>query len=353
MITLHNITKTRTSYPYRTHHKEFQETPEDRRSKLEMDLQTTRASAYAKGTLKNLACQWRAFRCFSISINLFQWPVSEHTLCLFAQFLAYSFHSVSLVKNYLVGIKTIHVLCKARPPNLSNIEVRLTLMGLNKTMVNVVKQAEPITPEILLDIVVHLDLTKRMDLVFWGVLVVGFFTFFRKSNLVPDAIDEFNPLKQPTKGSIRFENMLVLISTRWTKTIQFKQRQVETPLFEIQDSPLCPLKTLRALVALPGRRNHPLFALKGGIPFTYNMLQNKLKAVLKKAGYDATAFSSHSIRRGAVLWAYRSGVPESLIKVQGDWLTDCYKRDMTFPLEVRAVVNLKMCKAISSRVLHF
>ena len=316
-------------------------------------MHSTQTSAYAKGTLKNLACQWRAFRRFSIKFHIWDWPVKEHTICLFAQFLAYSFYSSASVKNYLVGIKTIHVLFKATPPDLSNIEVKLTLMGLNKTLLNPVRQAQPITPDIMLDVVAYLDLSKQFDLVFWGVLVVGFFTFFRKSNLVPDTVDGFNPVKQPARNSLTFQNSACMISTKWTKTIQYRQRAVETALFPIPGSPLCPVTTIRALLKQKGKPTHPLFALRGGIPFTYPQYQKKLKATLKKAGYNPKAFSSHSVRRGSVLWAYRSGVPELLIAVQGDWSSDCYKRYLSFPVEVRAIVNLKMRKAISERVLHF
>ena len=136
-------------------------------------------------------------------------------------------------------------------------------------------------------------------------------------------------------------------------SVNLNHLAVDTALFPIPGSPLCPVTTVKALLKQKGRASQPLFALRGGIPFTYPQYQKKLKATLRKAGYNPGAFSSHSVRRGSVLWAYRSGVPESLIAVQGDWRSDCYKRYLTFPMEVRAVVNLKMRKAIAERVLHF
>ena len=83
------------------------------------------------------------------------------------------------------------------------------------------------------------------------------------------------------------------------------------------------------------------------------MFQKKLKPTLDKAGYDSRLFSSHSLRRGGVLFAYKSGVHESLIKVQGDWTSEAYRRYLSFPLEVRAVVNLKMRKNIQESVILF
>ena len=118
------------------------------------------SKAYASGTLKNLACQWRSFRHFSIKFNIFDWPVKAHTICLFAQYLAYSFHSAKAVCNYIDGVRKVHILLRTEPPALDDIEVRITLLGLNKTMLLPIKQAKPITPEIMLDMVTFLDLTK-------------------------------------------------------------------------------------------------------------------------------------------------------------------------------------------------
>ena len=324
-----------------------------KKEKLEQDLQHTKSSAYAAGTLKNLACQWRAFRHFCIIYESFEWPVSEHTLCLFAQYLAYTFHLAQAVRNYLNGVRKIHILMRARAPDLQDIEVRITLLGLNKLLVSPVKQACPLTLDIMLDLVPHLDLNKRIDLAFWGVTVVGFFTFFRKSNLIPDDVNSFNCSKQLTRGHVTFHGSVVILTVTWSKMIQYRQRALEVPLFSIPGSPLCPLTVIKALLAQPGKKSTPLFALRGGIPLTYNMFHKKFRQVLDKAGYQGSAFSSHSMRRGGSLWAFKSGVADSLIQVQGDWTSDSYKRYLSFPVEVRAVVNLKMQKTIQEKAIHF
>ena len=62
--------------------------PPDSHKKLEEDLFDTQTAAYAKGTLRNLLCQWRSFVRFCNKYKISQWPVPEHTLCLYAQYLA-------------------------------------------------------------------------------------------------------------------------------------------------------------------------------------------------------------------------------------------------------------------------
>ena len=66
------------------------EEPQDKQQ-LEEQLQKTQKSAYTQGTYKNLLCQWRAFFRFCAKFKIKEWPVKEHTLCLFAQYLAHRF----------------------------------------------------------------------------------------------------------------------------------------------------------------------------------------------------------------------------------------------------------------------
>ena len=139
---------------------DFGEAPESKKQ-LEKELYNTQSAAYSKGTLGNLLCQWRSFMRFSTKYKIEEWPVSEHILCLYAQYLAYTFHSAKSVQNYINGIHTLHVLARVQPPDLKDIEYRLTMAGLTRRIARPVKQALPLTPEIMLDILTFLDLKKR------------------------------------------------------------------------------------------------------------------------------------------------------------------------------------------------
>ena len=54
-------------------------------------------------------------------------PPSVKTLCAFAQFLSRSFKSVNSIKNYLSGIKTLHILLDLNYPSDELIHLRLLL----------------------------------------------------------------------------------------------------------------------------------------------------------------------------------------------------------------------------------
>ena len=206
-----------------------------------------------------------------------EWPISAHTLSLYAQHLAYTFHSAHAIRNYLNGIRTLHILVGTTPPSLKDIELRLTMRGLMKTLARPVRQAHPLTPEILLDILALLDVSKIKDLMFWATLLVGFFGMLRKSNLMPDTVESFDPLKQLTRGHIAFKEKIALLRVTWSKTIQFRQRTLEIPLFPIENSPLCPVTALKSVMSRTGgKENSPLFGTGKHVAFTYKPVPKEI-----------------------------------------------------------------------------
>ena len=326
---------------------DFEEPPQHRsppqsKKDLERELHKTQKSAYFAGTLKNLLCQWRSFLRFSRKYKINQWPATEHTMCLFAQYLAFTFKSPDSVRNYLYGIRRLHILANVKPPDLKHVEVKLTFRGLSKIMTKEVKRAQPLTPEILTDMLAYLDMEKETDRIFWGLLLVSFFGMLHKSNLIPGTVQGFDPTRQLTRGHITFKEDILVIKVTWAKNLQNRERLVEIPLFAIPGSPLCPVAALKAILSTPGKEHYPLFGIGKKVAFTYVQFQNKMRRVLRRAGYRSRLFSSHSMRHRGTSWAHRSGAPDSLIQIHGDWGSDCFRRYLTFPLEIRAVVSLKM-----------
>ena len=57
----------------------------------------------------------------------------------------------------------------------------------------------------------------------------------------------------------------------------------------------------------------------------YRDFHKVLRWLLVKAGYQASAYSSHSFRRGGATFAFSLGVRGELIQAQGDWVSDAYK----------------------------
>ena len=73
-------------------------------------------------------------------------------------------------------------------------------------------------------------------------LFFSFFLFAHKSNLVPTTKENLKNKHFLMQKDVSVEANMLIISFRFSKTIQFGERILQTPLIEIEDSILCPYK---------------------------------------------------------------------------------------------------------------
>jgi hypothetical protein len=293
-----------------------------------------------------LLIQWKAYFLFCTYFNLTQIPATLENVCLYAQFLSRSFKSTDSVRNYISGIKLLHLFLDVEFPHIHEFEFKLVLKGLARLNPHLPRQALPITPDMLLEFYPFLDLRNLFDATAWCVLLFGFFLLARKSNLVPNSASAFDSDKQLCRGDVCAGQDHLIVSFRWSKTIQFGERELLIPLVSVPGSVVCPVKAYNHMCRLvPALPASPAFVYrrKGKLPpFTYSQLQRVLKELVQKSGRDAKLYSSHSLRRGGASWAFRAGVSSELIQLQGDWRSDAYKEYLKFTLSDKFVVSQKI-----------
>ena len=95
----------------------------------------------------------------------------------------------------LSSVKTLHRLAECPTHAFEHIELKLTLKGIARLKQHCLKQAEPITPAILLRIHGLLDHSDPLDATLWCLFLFAFFSFARKSQLTPDTQKSFDPSK--------------------------------------------------------------------------------------------------------------------------------------------------------------
>jgi hypothetical protein len=182
----------------------------------------------------------------------------------------------------------------------------------------------------------------------WCLYLFAFFLMLRKSNLVVTSKTETE--KQLRRSDVVIGERQLLVSIRWSKTIQFGDRILTLPLLAIPGSPLCPIQAYNNMLDLvPAPAESFAFVLpskKGLIPVSYSGLQSSLKKVLQTLGLDPQAYASHSFRRGGATWAFKAKVPANLIQFHGDWKSDAYKRYLRFDLQDKVSVVKHMCDLI-------
>lgn len=293
--------------------------------------------AYASGTLRNLELQWSCYKNFCAFYGLQLLPAMEETLVLFIKFLELNVKSPKTVYNYLLGVKVKHHWLGYEVKAFSSIRVKHMLRAVIKMSTHIVKQAQPVTPQILVEIKSVLNLKQPNDATFWAACVLSFMLMLRKSNLVPDTLGSFDPNKQLTRGHLQFAQDAVWITIVWSKTLQFHLKELKYPLLAIPGSELCPVAALTNMCQLvPLSQTQPCFAKRNGQPWTYRQFQDKFRWCLARLSYNAALFSSHSFRRGGCSFCFQSGVPSELIQILGDWKTDIYKNYCHTTTETRA-----------------
>ena len=165
--------------------------------------------------------------------------------------------------------------------------------------------------------------------------------------MVPTSKSDLKNGKCLLLKDIKIDSEHLIVSFRWSKTIQFGERVLQTPLVRIPESVLCPVKAFQNMYNLVDiKEDDPLFTLPNKKCIFYKDFQSKLMLLIKAIGLNPEDYSSHGFRRGGSTFAFKSGVPADLIQLHGDWRSDTYKKYLQFSLEDKMSVAKRMKKEI-------
>ena len=105
------------------------------------------------------------------------------------------------IRNYLSGVKLLHVFTGFEFPFYETPELKLTLRGLDRILKHAPTRAPPVTPELLRELI-RCATNSPHDFVFSCAFLFAFFLFARISNLAPASVSSFDPAKQLCRGDI-------------------------------------------------------------------------------------------------------------------------------------------------------
>ena len=299
---------------------------------LDTEVAATKGQAVKDSTKRNLLTYLNSYEKFCNRYALPFFPVDNRQLCRFGQHLARTFQSVEAVGNYQSGVRTCQALLGFEIPNPQEKQMQLFTQGLKRVLLHEVKQAEPITPALLLKISLVVDYTDHIDMVAWVATLLGFTIFLRKSNLVPDTMDAFDPKHQFMRADVHSTGPLtpMMFHLRWTKTIQFRQKVLRLPVLPVENKRICPVMWMHYMMhTIPALPSDPAFTIwyKGTkLALSANQLLARLRKWLQLIREPQHKYSLHSLRRGGATFAFQSNMEHEMIKILGDWASDAYKR---------------------------
>ena len=308
-----------------------------RLQELDQLVATHTLKGLGDGTSHGLKTHVNTYVTFCTMFGLYLFTNTVDHFRRFVSHLTKTHSSIDSIKNYVSGAKNLFMIMGFQPPHIAGYIYNLTVKGITRVKDHVVKRALPVTPELLADLFPHVDLTDTKQVVVWVALLVGFYSFFRKSNLVPDSAVKYDNKKQLGRANIYRWSFMYVLKVYWAKNVQFRERELTIPLVPNIDKRICPVFWMEYMLKLvPGTSSDPAFSIpRGGqnCALSYNQLTTYFRKWLQLAGYPHKKYSSHSLRRGGASWAAHCGLPGHVIRLLGDWRSEAFMKYIDFSLK--------------------
>ena len=163
-----------------------------------------------------------------------------------------------------IRVRTCQALLRFEVPSSQEKQMQLFTQGLKRIMLHEVRQAAPITPQLLTKMSNVVDYTDHIEMVAWVATLVGFTMFLHKSNLVPDTMDTFDLEHQFKRADIHVTNSLAptMVDLRPTKTAQFKQKILKLPVLPVDNKKICPVLWMHYMMnTIPALPSNPAFTI--------------------------------------------------------------------------------------------
>ena len=212
-----------------------------------------------------------------------------------------------------------------------SVLVSVSLKGLKAQLSRPVRQKLPFVIDHLLKFYDDLDMCNAKHLSCWCAMLLAFFGCFRLSNLVPTAKINFDPLKHLRRSDIKFEDDVILVYYKWSKTNQFCAKVSWVPICSVLDSRFNIKFYFKKLFFTVNASNEaPLFSYSKKEFHSRYSLVRLLDMCIFNADLPLADYSWHSFRRGAAVFAFELGLADSAVQLLGDWTSDAFKNYLEF-----------------------
>ena len=223
------------------------------------------------------------------------------------------------------------------------ILVEISLKGLKAQLSRPKRQKLPLSIDHLLKFYNILNLSNANHLSCWCAMLLAFFGCLRLSNLVPTSTNNFDPLKHLSRDDIRFENDIVLIFYKWSKTNQNSSRVAWIPICAVSDVRFnIKLYFEKLFKCVKVNDDAPLFSYSSRKFHTRHTLSKLLDACLFETSLSPADYSWHSFRRGSAVFAFELGLADSAVQLLGDWSSSAFKQYLEFSFLRKVTVAEKI-----------
>ena len=312
---------------------------------LDLIANLFQSTAVTPKTLRLKDYQWRVYTDYCRLYQEQPVPASGDTLVRFSIFLIVQRNcTVPVVKNYLSTIRRYHKLFHNIdiPSPTQYLPLAFTLRGGAKYLGRKVQQKYPVTAYMLAALTMTLPATSPFrtlyNLLFFGLPRVG--------NVIPDTRTSFSRIRHLTWRKLVMCNDGVILTLPVTKTIQCFERELRIPIASSPNrTQFCVLNGLYEMRQLPGYPtglDEPVFNLFSGnawVPLSRRDLLTMLASQLNYFGLDSKLITPSGFRKGGMSHMLLCTGNLELLRLQGDWKSDSYKRYIIIPAILRFPVT--------------
>lgn len=264
------------------------------------------------------------------------------------------------ISGYLHGIRVWYQQLGLGHPFENMHYLALLRRGIRRRTGGSAKKKRPITPHMLLRWAGMLLRSSAGDparVAVFACMLVAFFGFFRKATVAVATNSLSDPGCHLRRRDIAIDRQryCLVITIPRSKTNPFGERRDLVCIAGTPGSDIDPVawyeRMLRLSPAPPEAAAFGFLSQGSYCPVTHKLLVATTKGYAKSIGMDPREVAGHSFRRGGATFAFHTGVPDLLIKLQGIWASACYQGYIDLPLEARLQATKIMQQAIARGVL--
>ena len=265
--------------------------------------------------------QFKLFLSFVLFHKCTQLDAQSTVLC-FLQFLAGNNLSFRIISNYISAMKHFFMRYKWNERVFEDVLVKRLLRGIQYSSVQKPRPKGLFSLRNIKEIS-QLCHSYESTLTYRAAFLLAFYGLFRISNLAPTNSCFFDSRRHLLRSDVRFSYPGVHIRVKWAKNIQAPERQHWVKLPVVQDSVMCPVKTLATLLQkFWFKFSQPLLVLDDYQLLTQSHLRSCLAILLRNMGLPLEGHRFHTFRRSAATIAYDANASLTAIKTHGLWHSD-------------------------------
>jgi hypothetical protein len=301
---------------------------------------TLKLNAWAGSTWRGYKTALIAFFLFCNFYSMTPFPPTDQVFGLFVAFLSLTFKSPGSISNYVSAVKSVFKYAYNSEYGPPGPHYTLALQGFRRLRQHRVCPADALLPEDMKLLYKFIPFSEIKGKAFWSALLIGFYTFFRCSTLMPKSKSSLGG--HLTRADIKSDGDKLLVSLRYSKTRQFNDSLILFPIPKCSDSRFCAFTAWKdLLMCCPLPDTSPAFSWSSDKFYYYNLFSQDIQATAISAGIGKR-LRPHSLRRGGASTALKLGISPVLIKLQGDWNSDAWLRYLEVDMCQRLTVSSRL-----------